>query len=280
MRAASSVLTVLLCLALLAGCSAVPTATPIATPSPAPSASQTPTEPPRLVLPSEVMRYVGLRVDYDDLLEIAGIADGYPFYQESVEYDLSDGGRVRFELADDGWLSRVIARCQVEGEPLVEPSPDPSPVADSRFDRGTLALDLGDELQVSDLTAVFGSPTSDATVVQDVPDEGTFRFRTLAFSGVSFTLRQLADAADKTTWVLDGYAVTDPAFASARGLALGMSAEAVIRLFSGKVTLIELEGTMDGLDRVLVTMKERGYIGIDFTAERATLLHFFIPHGD
>ncbi len=283
MRTTRRIATILLSLALLAGCAAVPTATaaptagPIATSSP--TATPSPTSAPLLVLPSEVMPYVGIRVDYDDLLEVAGIEEGYPYEQFTVEFDLSGGGRVRFELEDDGWLSRVIARYQVEGQPLVAPTPDPSPVADLRFVHGTLVLDLDDELHASDLTSVLGTPTDDATVVQDILDEGSYRFRTLTFAGYEFVLAQRADATDKTTWILNGYQVTDPAFETARGLTLGMSAEAVVRLFSGKAFGISMEGTKEGLTRISV-LKDGKVLQVEFTADRATRIDFSSYRGD
>jgi hypothetical protein len=283
MRATRRIATILLCLVLLAGCIVAPTTTAAPTAGPTatstPTVTPAPTSAPLLVLPSEVMPFVGIRVDYDDLLKVAGIEEGYPYKQFIVDFDLSGGGRVHFELEDDGWLSRVIARYQVEGQPLVEPTPDASPVADSRFVHGTLSFDLGDELQASNLTSALGTPTSDETVVRDVLDEGSFRFRTLTFARKSFTLAQRSDAADKATWTLDGYSITDPAFATARGLKLGLSAEDVVRLFSGKVFGISIEGTKAGLTRVSV-LKDGKYIGVEFTADRATRLDFFTYHGD
>lgn len=240
-RIASAV--ALLVLALLAGSVAGPsgglvTAATATSPTATPSAIQT--------LPDWILKYIAVDVSVSSIYGIMGYGS---VTLGDAEYRLSGGGTVRFEYSDRVQDMPIFSRIQVEGKPDVVPVHDAKPVDDFRIPLGGgLALAPHDEVTVQRLTDVLGDPVNDVTTVNDsLFEEPRSLERHLDFIGVEVTLRQPVEGSDKSRWSVAGIEFSTPAYASPRGLKVGMALAEVQRRFGTDEMSMYVDGSKDGL---------------------------------
>ncbi len=139
---------------------------------------------------------------------------------------------------------------------------DSDPMADWRIRKDDVKLDLTailhplcDDvlLDAEDLIARIGTPNSDVTVVDDPGQGDIYRVRTVLVDGLELEFRQLSFTTDPDLWAFEICRITEPGYATLRGLAVGMSETDVSRHFGNWGLDIRTESVEEGVTEMTVS---------------------------
>lgn len=198
------------------------------------------TRAPRYTLPKSALQYIGLGTFGSYVMAMAGHDTGETGGSDTVFF-LEGGGTVSFTFGS--YFGEGDWRISVDGITVSDSSGTVVRTAGARtqlaacdrsrfaFQKGSLVLQQGGDVKVSELISAFGSPVSDDTV--EGPglhwEEGKKAWhRSMKFPGLEFELVQLQDATDKDVYEIAFETTTDASLTTPLGWKTGMSATEVI----------------------------------------------------
>jgi hypothetical protein len=225
-----------------------------------------PTRAPRYTLPKSALKYIGFGTFGSYVMAMAGHDTGESGGSDTVFF-LEGGGTV--VLTFSSYFGEGDWRTSVDGITVTDTSGTTSRSAGTRtqleasdksrfaFQKGSLILQQGGDVKVSELISAFGSPVSDDTV--EGPglhwEETQAWHRSMEFPGLEIELVQLQDATDKDVYEIASETSTDASLTTPLGWKIGMSATDVIAAAETVdwylLPRIGAEGLLSRLDIVL-----------------------------
>ena len=195
-----------------------------------------PTRAPRYTLPKSALKYIGFGTFGSYVMALAGHDTGESGGSDTVFF-LEGGGTVSFTFGS--YFGEGDWRISVDGITVSDSSGIAVRTAGARtqlvasdrgrfaFQKGSLVLQQGGDVKVSELVSVFGSPISDSTV--EGPglhwEEGKKAWhRSMQFPGLEIELVQIQDATDKDVYEIAAEISTDASLTTPLGWMIGMSA--------------------------------------------------------
>jgi hypothetical protein len=225
-----------------------------------------PTRAPRYTLPKSALKYIGFGTFGSYVMAMAGHDTGESGGSDTVFF-LEGGGTV--VLTFSSYFGEGDWRTSVDGITVTDTSGTTSRSAGTRtqleasdksrfaFQKGSLILQQGGDVKVSELISAFGSPVSDVTVEGSGLhwEETKAWHRSMEFPGLEIELVQLQDATDKDVYEIASETSTDASLTTPLGWKIGMSATDVIAAAETVdwylLPRIGAEGLLSRLDIVL-----------------------------
>ncbi|MHB8963109.1 MAG: hypothetical protein ACYC5K_08145 [Saccharofermentanales bacterium] len=184
-----------------------------------------------LAISRNLLKYIGIGMTSDTVKRLTGISTGGSELAPD-ELKVSEGGAVAFKYKSERSQSFIISMQVTDdsGVQEIRPVPDASAVDDFLMQSSAISLKLNAGITEDDFFRI-GTAVSDSTV-SGTGDEayGDFRQRTIDFGNASLVLFQRGDNLGTKHWTIWEMAISDPGYATPRGLSVGMDLAAAVYL--------------------------------------------------